>query len=73
MGASGYVPKLGPIAGEPAGIYLRGDQSHGSQRVYTCMGTNHREPSRVSMETPERYHAYDPHLLNQYQHMTIMK
>eukprot|EP00976_Prorocentrum_cordatum_P100615 1192303-Prorocentrum_minimum.AAC.2 len=24
------------------GIYLRGDQSQGSRRVYTCVGTDHR-------------------------------
>eukprot|EP00976_Prorocentrum_cordatum_P056064 1130932-Prorocentrum_minimum.AAC.1 len=34
-----------PITGEPAGIYLRGDQSQGRQRVHTCVGTNYRGAS----------------------------
>eukprot|EP00976_Prorocentrum_cordatum_P023493 478440-Prorocentrum_minimum.AAC.1 len=45
MGTSGYITARGPITWEPAGIYLPGDQPHGSQRVYTCPGTNHRRAS----------------------------
>ena len=33
-----------PITGEPASIYLRGDQSQGRQRVYTCPGPKFRQP-----------------------------
>eukprot|EP00959_Pyramimonas_sp_CCMP1952_P294926 6168528-Pyramimonas_sp.AAC.1 len=44
---SGPQPRggAGPITGEPAGIYLREDQSQGSHRVYTCVRTNHRGAS----------------------------
>eukprot|EP00959_Pyramimonas_sp_CCMP1952_P429113 8987220-Pyramimonas_sp.AAC.2 len=31
---------MGPITGESTGIYPYGDQSQGSQRVYTRMGMN---------------------------------
>eukprot|EP00976_Prorocentrum_cordatum_P103029 1193296-Prorocentrum_minimum.AAC.3 len=41
-GVNGYIPAWGPITGESTGIYLRGDQSQGSRRVYTCVGTDHR-------------------------------
>eukprot|EP00976_Prorocentrum_cordatum_P097417 1190982-Prorocentrum_minimum.AAC.1 len=47
-GATGYIPKWGPIAGEPPGIYLNGDQSQGSQlRPHAWLDTATRPPRKI--------------------------